>query len=428
MSARFCLRLAGLLFACAASSVPLIAQEADKPEPPTNDLCLMCHGDPELAASDGRPVFVDDARLAESVHGWLGLACVDCHADLAAAPDFPHADRLAPVACGTCHPSAVSAYDTGIHAVARRDTGNGAAATCVDCHTTHDILPSSDSRSSTYALNLPATCSRCHGDADIIARGRIAIGNVADLYDDSIHGQAISRSGLLVSANCSSCHGTHDIRAEADPESRVHRTNVPAVCGSCHEGILNVYDAGAHGMGVTDGNGQAPICIDCHTAHDIRRTDIGSWQLDAIQECGTCHADEIRTYRDTLHGQVTSLGFVRVATCADCHSSHAVYPSTDPRSTVSGERRLDTCRQCHASATDGFAKYDPHADRHDRDRNPLLYYVGLFMDWLLIGVFSFFGLHALLWLPRGLAVRRERRRAGTGPSSGPGGDRAEDPR
>ncbi len=31
------------------------------------------------------------------------------------------------------------------------------------------------------------------------------------------------------------------------------------------------------------------------------------------------------------------------------------------------------------------------------------------MEWLLIGVFSFFGVHTLLWLYRSLRVRLERR-------------------
>jgi hypothetical protein len=35
--------------------------------------------------------------------------------------------------------------------------------------------------------------------------------------------------------------------------------------------------------------------------------------LDIVKECGTCHEDLFRTYRDTYHGQVTSLGFTRTA-------------------------------------------------------------------------------------------------------------------
>jgi nitrate/TMAO reductase-like tetraheme cytochrome c subunit len=414
------LRLAGLATALATSSLPLLAQGGGVPEPPPNDLCLACHGDPERVAADGRRLGVDETAFNDSVHAWLGMACVDCHADLATAVDFPHPERLAPVVCATCHPSVVDTYDTSIHAVARRENGNGIAATCVDCHTTHAIRPASDPASSTYALNLPATCSRCHGDEAVIAAGGIRAGNVAALYEDSIHGRAISASGLLVAPNCSTCHGAHEIQASDDPASRVHHENVPRVCGSCHEGILRLFNASAHGTGVSNGDGRAPVCIDCHTAHDIQRIDAGSWQLEAIRECGTCHVDEIRTYRDTFHGQVTSLGFERVAKCADCHTAHSVHPTADPLSTVSEARRLETCQQCHASATAGFAGYDPHADRHDRERNPLLYYVGLFMDWLLIGVFSFFGLHALLWLPRSMAVRRQQRRAGAGSSSGPG--------
>ncbi len=70
-----------------------------------------------------------------------GLACVDCHADLATLAEFPHAEKLKPAQCATCHDKAVAAYDTGVHAQARRAGGNLAAATCADCHGSHDIRP-----------------------------------------------------------------------------------------------------------------------------------------------------------------------------------------------------------------------------------------------------------------------------------------------
>jgi hypothetical protein len=47
-----------------------------------------------------------------------------------------------------------------------------------------------------------------------------------------------------------------------------------------------------------------------------------------------------------------------------------------------------------------LASFDPHANRHDRARNPVYWYAAKFMEWLLIGVFGFFGLHTLLWLAR----------------------------
>lgn len=399
-------------------AAPLLAQRAATPAP-SNDTCLACHGDADAKSARGTSIAVDAKKFAQSVHGGLGLDCVACHTDLSKTTEFPHAEKLARVNCATCHDQASAAFDTSIHAQARRQTPGSVAATCVDCHTTHEIRSSKDPESRTYPLNLPDTCGRCHGNPSIIQQGGIRAGNVADLYRDSIHGKAVSRSGLLVAANCTSCHGSHEIRPKADSESRVHRASVPSTCGTCHGGIKTQYDAGVHGAALAKGDPRAPVCADCHTAHDIQRADTSSWQLDVIRECGTCHADKIKTYRDTFHGQVTSLGFVRVATCSSCHGPHAVYPKTDPRSMVSSARLLDTCRQCHTSATTGFIRYDPHADKNDRARNPVLFYSSRFMTWLLAGTFGFFGLHALLWLPRGVIARRQKRTVEAPAASGP---------
>ena len=391
---------------------PLLAQRVAAPPAitaPTNDDCLGCHSDPDLKSEKGRPVGFDVNKFVVSSHGALGLACVDCHTDLAKTTEFPHASPLAKAQCTACHEDAVKLYESSIHAAARRQDAASVAATCSDCHTTHETRSSKDPASTTYALNLPATCARCHGDPAIIAKGHIAIGNVADLYKDSIHGKAVSKSGLLVAANCTSCHGSHDIRPHTDPASRVSKAAIPATCGSCHEGIQTQFARGVHGAALASGKANAPVCADCHTAHQIQRADVASWRLDVIRECGTCHEDKIKTYRDTFHGQVTSLGFVRVATCATCHGAHEIHGKDDGRSMVSRERVLETCRQCHQNATEKFALYDPHADKHDRERNPVLYYTSIFMTVLLAGVFTAFGLHTLLWLPRSFIARRQKR-------------------
>jgi hypothetical protein len=41
------------------------------------------------------------------------------------------------------------------------------------------------------------------------------------------------------------------------------------------------------------------------------------------------------------------------------------------------------------------------------------------MQWLLFGVFGFFGLHALLWFPRGFAERRRHAAAAAKPPEEP---------
>jgi hypothetical protein len=73
---------------------------------------------------------------------------------------------------------------------------------------------------------------------------------------------------------------------------------------------------------------------------------------------------------------------------------------------------VSTCQKCHAGATASFAKYDPHADREDRARNPLLFYAAMFMEALLAGVFLFFGLHTALWFSRSVTFGGRSRRAG----------------
>jgi hypothetical protein len=131
-----------------------------------------------------------------------------------------------------------------------------------------------------------------------------------------------------------------------------------------------------HGAAFDGGNKKAPVCADCHTAHDIQRAEVSSWQLDVIRECGTCHEEKIKTYRDTFHGQVTSLGFARVATCAACHGTHILR-----RGRALAD--LQGAGAVHVPAVpperrEGLPN-DPHADKHNRDRNPALYYASQFM-------------------------------------------------
>jgi hypothetical protein len=383
------------------------------PKPPTNEDCLMCHGDTSAARADGRSVAVDAGKFGASIHGQSGIACVDCHSDLAAQAEWPHAETLKPAQCATCHEPAVALYEKGIHAQARRSGGNMTAATCADCHGTHDILPKSDPASRTHHIRLIETCGKCHGNEAIIKRGKIAIGNVVDLYRDSIHGRALLKSGLTVAPTCNDCHNSHDIRKKKDPESRVFRTAIPATCGKCHEGIGREYSQGVHGQQVAKGSPLAPVCSDCHSAHQIRRAEVESWRLEVAQECGTCHEQSAKTFADTFHGQVTSLGFTRVAACADCHGAHAIFPKSDERSSVSPKNVTATCKKCHEQATASFAKFDPHADPHNRERNGLLYYTTEFMQMLLAGVFTFFGLHTALWFGRSMQLKasdRMRRR------------------
>ncbi|MBK7743438.1 MAG: hypothetical protein IPI40_06995 [Betaproteobacteria bacterium] len=383
----------------------LLALPAAAAAPAGNDTCLMCHADKDARNGQGQPIAVDPARFKASVHGEMQLTCVMCHADVADGK-VPHADKLKPVDCKGCHEKAVAEYRGTVHGKARAD-GRTLAASCTDCHGTHDIRRAKDPASPTNHVNLEATCSKCHGSDAYVEKAKLPGGNVGKQYHDSVHGKLLAGKGpeRQTGPECTDCHGTHDIRAKDDPQSRVHRARVPETCGSCHDAIRAQFTGGQHGKLRQQGMTGAPGCNDCHSAHDIQRHDLPRFQLEAIKQCGNCHQDFIATYRDTFHGKVTNLGYTQVATCAACHGAHEMLPASDPASKVSAGNRLKTCQACHADASASFASWDPHANKHDRARSPLYYWAARFMEILLAGVFGFFGIHTVFWFYRSLRVR-----------------------
>ncbi|HYL36655.1 MAG TPA: hypothetical protein VEV17_12145 [Bryobacteraceae bacterium] len=347
---------------------------------PKSAECLACHDD-------------KGAGFQASVHG--SLSCTDCHSDKNA---YPHQANAAKVKCDTCHAEPAGGVAASVHASVSRQA-------CQGCHgEVHAILASSNPKSATYPTNLPRTCGACHGDGNLAKQHGLA--EVYAKYMDSIHGFALTKDGLLVAASCFSCHGSHKILSKKDPASRTNRAHVADTCGACHAGPRQDYMAGIHGQGAATGNSRAPVCTDCHTTHQIASVRTAAWQMKTTATCGKCHQEQLQTYRDTFHAQVSALGYVETARCWDCHGFHDIRPPTDPKSTVARRNLQATCGKCHSGVTMSFISYQPHADRHNRQAYPALWGSWIFMNLLLAGVLGFFALHAVLWLNRSLAERR----------------------
>jgi nitrate/TMAO reductase-like tetraheme cytochrome c subunit len=389
---------AAALFLAAAFTAGVAAAAAPAPSPGVNETCLMCHAAADARGAGGKSITVDGAKFAASVHGSLKLECTACHADVS-AQKIPHAEKLKPVNCATCHEQPVKEYAATVHGKARKG-GNTVAASCTDCHGTHDILRSKDAASRTSHANVEATCARCHGDDATVAKGKLPGGNVARKFHDSIHGKALLGAAQGSAPTCTNCHGAHSILAKGEAASRTNRARIPDTCGTCHGPERAAYMKGMHGKLRQDGVLASPGCSDCHSAHAIQEHEKSTFQTEVIKECGGCHADYLSTYRDTFHGQVTALGYARMATCASCHGAHEVLPASNPASMVSKQNRVATCQKCHPGASANFASFDPHANKHDKARDPIYYYAAKFMEFLLLGVFAFFGVHTLLWLYR----------------------------
>jgi formate dehydrogenase gamma subunit len=163
-------------------------------------VCTDCHGTHEiLSPMDAKsPIFKFNVpgtcakcheavkqQFTNSIHGqaiargeWQAPVCTDCHGihGIKAKQDpnsTVSAQNLAQATCARCHdsvrlsrefgfdPSKAKTYLSSYHGLASR-LGSQVVANCASCHGAHNILPSSDPRSTINQANLVATCGRCH--------------------------------------------------------------------------------------------------------------------------------------------------------------------------------------------------------------------------------------------------------------------------
>ncbi len=374
--------------------------------------CLECHGRPQLkkvtAAGDTVSLFVDMSDLRHSAH--KDVACAQCHTGTTADDPERSCRTVAErVDCSVCHQEQVAQFQESVHGILLAK-GDSDAPDCLFCHGTHDIRRKDDHDSPIYVSNIAGTCARCHGAGGVADRRYEGEdkGMVED-YAASVHGRAVQQKGLVVAATCIDCHTAHHELPVADPRSTIHRARIADTCGRCHEGIFDTFKQSIHFTGEAHGEERLPVCNDCHSSHRISSTERNEFQTEIIETCGHCHEDVTETYFESFHGKMVRLGFAAAAKCQDCHGSHDILPRADSGSRVSRENIVDTCAQCHEASHERFAGFQPHATHTDKHRYPFVYWTWLFMTILLVGTFTFFGIHTLLWLPRSFQAMKHGR-------------------
>jgi cytochrome b subunit of formate dehydrogenase len=277
-------------------------------------ICAKCHGDINvrfLQSDHG-------VALARGVKG--APSCIDCHGehavqsvrDSSSSTAHGHQARM----CLSCHldkpevrervgPSAgfVSSYEMSVHGQAVK-AGNDSAATCTDCHGSHNMKKGSNPSSSVAKKNIAGTCAKCHSETHA-------------QYVGSIHGQALAK-GVTASPTCTDCHGEHNILSPQDARSPVAAANVSSqVCSPCHGSVKLTQKYGLAG-------------------------------------------DRFQSFEDSFHGLAQRAGSVEVANCASCHGVHDIKPSTDPSSRISPENLIRTCGTCHPGANTNFTRGSVH--------------------------------------------------------------------
>ena len=161
-------------------------------------VCTDCHGAHDILPANDEKSLINkfnvpatcgrchagvQAEYIQSIHGQaiargntLAPVCTDCHGihTIKAPGSSASADEsLKRDSCAGCHQGVrltqefgvagnrVSSYLDSYHGLATQG-GSVVAANCSSCHGVHNILPSSDPRSTINPANLDATCGQCH--------------------------------------------------------------------------------------------------------------------------------------------------------------------------------------------------------------------------------------------------------------------------
>jgi cytochrome b subunit of formate dehydrogenase len=107
-------------------------------------VCTNCHGEHSILSPSSEASPVNPRHIRET--------CAQCHGNVQLSRRFGlSADRII-------------SFDASYHGLAAK-SGSQAVANCASCHGVHNILPSSDPRSTVNPKNLPATCGHCHPGA-----------------------------------------------------------------------------------------------------------------------------------------------------------------------------------------------------------------------------------------------------------------------
>jgi len=372
--------------------------------------CLKCHEKSDLhKVVDGQQMSMTVLKtdLQESVH--RDIPCVKCHSDIDPQKHKP-CETAGRVDCSNCHAQVAEQYFESGHGQAYFQKKENAPY-CTFCHGDHATLSHRDDRDKTYRANIPQLCGGCHGKSAEEKKIPSPGGDVLVDYSSSVHGQGLIQKGLLPSAICTDCHSTHFILDNKNEQSTIYYKNLPATCATCHRGIYKEYAASVHSLINSDSEEKLPNCEDCHSAHTIKESNQDQFMVEVTHQCGACHKELSETYLETIHGKAYTLGLLKTAKCSDCHGAHDILETNDPDSHVGYNGVVETCQNCHPDANRRFTGYLTHATHHDKKKYPILYFTFWAMTFLLIGVFGFFGLHTLLWLPRSFRHMKERRKA-----------------
>ncbi len=213
------------------------------------------------------------------------------------------------------------------------------------------IMPDQVGAKKIPLLENAEVCMGCHSskEADKVFKNkdRISVFVSENDFKNTVHG----------SLNCNDCHPT--VSPETHPgrafdSKRAFLKDASGVCRNCHtDSQLRAKPNHAY-LAEKD----APLCIDCHGAHNVRKVSEWKFSLKGNQYCLTCHRQNISKTlgageKLSLHVDPAYLASSvhNKHACNDCHTeftreSHPIkiFPTRREHSISLS----DACRRCHA--------------------------------------------------------------------------------
>ncbi|NJD21527.1 MAG: hypothetical protein FIA82_02490 [Melioribacter sp.] len=279
------------------------------------DQCFTCHKEIDNLPKD----FSEN-----DIHRHANLSCSSCHGgdpnsddqDVAMSPSkgfvgVPKRKDI-PKFCGKCHSNInimrvyqpriatdqVEQYYTSVHGK-KLLAGDENVAECSSCHTAHSILPAKDPRSSVYALNVPNTCNKCHGNSSLMKNYNIPV-NQLEEYSKSVHGIALLKNKDISAPACNDCHGNHG----ATPPGL---KSISHVCGTCHVSNMEFFNATrmAKAFEEQDFHG----CEQCHGNHGVQKPNDEMIGVGKESKCTDCHSEGDKGYNvsKNIYSSLTKL-------------------------------------------------------------------------------------------------------------------------
>lgn len=237
-----------------------------------------------LAVWLGLVCFATTAGAAGTL-GEVDTRCLGCHSMPGLAKQLGDGDSLAL----NLHRDA---YAGSVHAMF------GCTACHAEVNPAQHPVPRTIASARDYSIEQSQACRKCHA-------------GTFERYEQSVHASLVA-AGDENAPICSTCHDPHAVQKQAA------RDGSGALCASCHQDIFEAYAGSVHGQArIGEGKAHAPICMDCHQAHDVTAIAAGDRLKSA---CLGCHEDAPSRHDAWLPNATTHLEAVA---CPACHSPMA---------------------------------------------------------------------------------------------------------